>query len=130
MVQIKLIKGLSYSGLVTATAKKPYLVTDEKTAQKAAATGYFEIVAGTAIEEPKEDTGGNDKTPVTKPSEKMTKAELEAYAKSKGIDISDCTNNGQRIALIKEVEAKSANNENPDGEVGSNNSMTPGFTQE
>ncbi len=44
MVRIKLSKGLSYSGIVTATKKSPYVTTDEDTAKEAVASGYFEYV--------------------------------------------------------------------------------------
>jgi len=125
MVRIKLVKGLSYSGIVTATKKNPFVTTDEETAKEAVATGYFTIEE--VIEEYPEKTGEDqeeDQAPPTsddkvqKPIEKMTKPELEAYAKANGIDISSCTNNEQRIALIKEVEEKKEG------------SLTPDFTQE
>ena len=34
--------------------------------------------------------------------DKMTVAELEALAKEKGIDLSDCNNKGEKLAKIKE----------------------------
>ena len=45
MYHLKLIKALSYTGAVTATAKKPNVfVEDEATANAAVASGYFELV--------------------------------------------------------------------------------------
>jgi len=38
-----------------------------------------------------------------KPLSKMTKAELEAVAKEKGVDISNAPNNGERVKLIETV---------------------------
>lgn len=113
MVQIKLIKGLSYDGIVSATQKKPFVTTDEETANKAVETGYFAVVqsiggSGNAkkpiapAEKADDQTGEDDK----KSFEKMTKAELEAYATENGVDISQCTNNKQRIDLIKKAEAE------------------------
>lgn len=118
MVRIKLLKGLSYSGIITATKKSPYVTTDEDTAKEAVATGYFELV----IDEAASDTSAEntaryqkddddnltpaDKEKEQKPISKMTKPELEAYAEKNGIDISSCNNNEERIALIKEVENK------------------------
>lgn len=34
--------------------------------------------------------------------DKMSVAELEAYAKEKGIDLSDCNNKSEKLAKIKE----------------------------
>jgi hypothetical protein len=127
MVRIKLLKGLSYSGVVSATKKSPYVTTDEDTAKEAVATGYFGYVpeavstssTDTTAENTAEDQEENDLPPATedkvqKPIEKMTKPELEAYAEANGIDISSCTNNEQRIALIKEIENKKDDNMVPD----------------
>lgn len=127
MVRIKLSKGLSYSGIVTATKKNPIVITDEDTAKEAVATGYFEYVLGyipdavsnTSTENTAEGQKEDEDTPasedkVQKPIEKMTKPELEAYAEANGIDISSCTNNEQRIALIKEIENKKDDNMVPD----------------
>lgn len=45
MYHLKLIKGLSYCGLVEATQKKPDVIIEDKaTADAAVATGYFELV--------------------------------------------------------------------------------------
>lgn len=47
MYHLKLIKGLSYSGIVKATSKSPdVFVKDKADADKAVATGYFRIVSG------------------------------------------------------------------------------------
>lgn len=45
MYHLKLIKSLSYTGVVTATKKNPdVFVEDKATADKAVATGYFKLV--------------------------------------------------------------------------------------
>ena len=44
---LRLIKALSYSGIITATKKKPDVyVADKKIADAAVATGYFMLVGG------------------------------------------------------------------------------------
>lgn len=44
MYHLKLIKALSYSGIVTATQKRPDVFTEDKAiADKAVATGYFKL---------------------------------------------------------------------------------------
>ena len=46
MYKLKLIKGLSYSGVVKATKKNPIVeVADEATAQAAVASGYFAMIS-------------------------------------------------------------------------------------
>lgn len=40
--------------------------------------------------------------PKEKDLDKMTVAELEAFAKEKGIDLSDCDKKGEKLAKIKE----------------------------
>ena len=43
--RLKLIKSLSYTGVISATKSNPYVeVMDKKTVEKAIATGYFESV--------------------------------------------------------------------------------------
>ncbi len=50
MYKLKLIKGLSYSGVVKATKKAPYVETDdEATAALAVASGYFTLVASAPV---------------------------------------------------------------------------------
>ena len=116
MVQLKLIKGLSYSGIITATAKKPFVTTDDETAKKAVETGYFAVVENIGgelpvgnIQNPNVTTvegSGASKEDGKKSFDKMTKAELEAYAAENGIDISQCTNNKQKIELINKAAAE------------------------
>ncbi len=43
--KLKLKKALSYNGIVSATKLNPYVSAEDKaTAEKAVATGYFEII--------------------------------------------------------------------------------------
>ncbi len=58
MYHLKLIKALSYSGIVTATQKRPDVFTKDKTiADKAVATGYFKLEN---TESPLPDNGENE----------------------------------------------------------------------
>lgn len=55
---LKLIRGLSYSGIVSATRQKPDVyVDDEAIARAAVASGYFRIVS--SVEEALQDLAGN-----------------------------------------------------------------------
>lgn len=83
MYKLKLIKGLSYSGVVLATQKKPYVETeDEAIANAAVASGYFELVD--ALPDPPAPA---DPDPDYAALSKMTKAELQEYATANGIDL-------------------------------------------
>ena len=85
MYKLKLIKGLSYTGRgLSVTEAKPITeVKDEATALKAEASGYFEIT-----ERPVDDgQGGKGDGNEQKPLNKMTTAELTAYAEERGISV-------------------------------------------
>lgn len=83
MYALKLIKGLSYSGVVKASQKHPYVQTeDEATANAAVATGYFELVGGLPEPEPPPDD-----VPDYTALASMTKANLEEYAQANSIDL-------------------------------------------
>lgn len=46
--KLKLIKALSYSGIISATSNNPFVIVDnEDIAKKAVDTGYFELVSKT-----------------------------------------------------------------------------------
>lgn len=46
MYRVKLIKGISYDGIISATIANPVVeVEDKATADAAIATGYFELVS-------------------------------------------------------------------------------------
>lgn len=50
MARLKLIKGRSYTGEVKATRDKPFVETDEATAEQLVASGYFMMVSPEAEE--------------------------------------------------------------------------------
>ena len=48
MYRVKLIKGLSYAGAVSATKEQPFVdIKDKATADAVVASGYFELVSDT-----------------------------------------------------------------------------------
>lgn len=108
MAKLKLIKGLSYSGIISATKKKPYVeVDDEATVQAAVATGYFEVVdaeASQPVEEP-ETAEVLAEEPMQyggKPLNEMNKSELETFAAYRDVDIKGANT---KAAIIKKLRA-------------------------
>lgn len=118
MFKLKLIKGLSYNGIVSATAKNPYItVDDEKIALAAVDTGYFKIVEkpekgndGQNNNGGQADDGANKEEP--KDWKQFNKDDLIAFANEHNIDVSSCKNQSERIAIIEAALAD-------DGEIDS-----------
>lgn len=116
MYHLKLMKALSYCGVVEATKKNPdVFVEDKATADAAVATGYFKIVEeaeeppeGGEDKEPGED--GGDKEPGKK-LEEMTVPELETFAAYKGISLKGISKKADIIAKLK-AELGEAETEN------------------
>ncbi len=98
MFHLKLVKALSYSGVVEATKKKPdVFVEDQAIANKAVATGYFQII---------EDDEGLEVTPEEKPGktlEEMTMAELETYAAYHNVSLKGIRVKAAAVEKIKET---------------------------
>lgn len=111
MYKLLLCKGLSYHGIVTATVNSPFVDVENRTvADYLVGTGYFKLISQPVPQSEIQLDGIRESEPIAKdkPSKKKalesyTKAELEEYATELGADITDCTNNDQRIAVIKEV---------------------------
>ncbi|WP_293969405.1 hypothetical protein [uncultured Ruminococcus sp.] len=98
MYKLKLIKARSYNGKVTATQANPFVEVESKPdAEYLAGLGIFKI-----IESPAEGSGEQ-----TLNIDKMKKDKLVAFASENGIDISDCSDNKQRVAKIKAALAES-----------------------
>lgn len=107
MYHLKLIKGRSYTGAVSATSSHPDAYTeDEAAALAAVASGYFRLV-----EEPVSDgaetngqddgqneTGGN--APDFEALAAMSKAELAAYAEEHEIDLKGCHTKDDMLEAI------------------------------
>jgi hypothetical protein len=112
MYHLRLIKGLSYSGAVSATKEHPdVFVEDEKRYQRAMASGYFE-----EVEIVQEETSGDLKTDFEGTSsgetvdtfENMNLNELKAYASLGGIDISGLNKKEEIIEAIKTAESNAS----------------------
>lgn len=107
MYHLKLIKSLSYTGIVTATKKAPdVFVEDKATAASALATGYFKPV------EDEEETPDDGEEKPGKTLEEMTVSELETYAAYKGVSLKGISKKADIIAKLKaELGAEETENE-------------------
>lgn len=116
MHHLRLIKGLSYSGAVSATKGHPdVFVEDEKKYQRAMKSGYFEeiIDADATRKNPDAEarlgaeTDREDRTDENSDVlEDMSSAELKAYASLNGIDIAGLKKKEEVLAAIKSAERK------------------------
>lgn len=101
MYHLKLVKALSYTGVVEATKQHPdVFVEDKATADAAVASGYFVIV-----KDGEEETDGAQDGKVVvygKALEKMTVSELETFAAYKGVSLKGLTKKADMIAKLKE----------------------------
>lgn len=106
--RLKLIKALSYTGVVSATKSNPYVdVTDKKTVEKAIATGYFESVAEDIPAYKTDDEIRGKKL------REMSVSELETLASYKGVNIKGINKKADIIKKITEELPK----DETDGEV-------------
>lgn len=107
MYHLKLIKALSYTGVVKATAKNPDVyVDDEATANAAVASGYFTLIqSGTGQDpEPEPAEEAEETEPLGyggKPLSEMNKSELETFATYKDVDIKGAKTRAQIIAKLE-----------------------------
>lgn len=99
MYHLKLVKALSFTGIVTATKKNPDIsVEDKAIADAAVATGYFKLVEDDGEE--KEGDDGKEKEP-RKTLEEMTVPELETFATYHDISLKGITKKADIIAKLK-----------------------------
>ncbi len=116
MYHLKLIKALSYYGVVKATKQNPDVYTEDKaTADAAVASGYFKLVdeaqeppEGGEEKEPGE--GGGNKEPGKK-LEEMTVPELETFAAYKNISLKGISKKADIIAKLKDELGEETENE-------------------
>lgn len=116
MYHLKLIKALSYYGVVKATKKNSDVYTEDKaTADAAVASGYFKLVdeaqeppEGGEEKEPGE--GGGNKEPGKK-LEEMTVPELETFAAYKNISLKGISKKADIIAKLKDELGEETENE-------------------
>lgn len=100
MYHLRLCKALSYTGIVSATKKEPDVYTEDKAvAEKAVASGYFELVGDSG--EPEAAGGQEEENEVDYEGlSGMTKAELTAYAAERGISLEGCTTKADMLEAI------------------------------
>lgn len=97
MYHLRLLKALSYTGVVSATKNKPDVFVENKaTADAAVATGYFKLVDSEESPAPPEDS-----TP-GKTLEEMTVPELESYAAYHNVSLKGISKKADIIAKLKE----------------------------
>lgn len=109
---LKLIKALSYCGVVTATRQHPDVIVEDKaTADAAVATGYFKLLS--AEESPEENPPEKDKeNEPGKKLEEMTVPELETYAAYKDVSLKGISKKADIIEKLKEeLGAEETSNE-------------------
>lgn len=98
MYHLRLIKALSYTGVVEATRQHPdVLVEDNATAEAALATGYFKLVG---VEQNPDD--GEDGQPIGKKLREMTVPELETCAAYHTISLNGLAKKADILAKISE----------------------------
>ena len=102
-MRLKLIKGLSYSGIIRATAKKPIVeVEDEAIATLAVASGYFVNLDADEVqaEEVEEETETNLQYG-GKLLDDMNKSELETFAAYRNVPIKGKKTKASLIEAIR-----------------------------
>lgn len=93
-IVLKLVKGMSYNGIISASVDKPFVtVNDEAIAKEAIASGYFK-----EISPPVKD---NNESKASEDLSKLKVAELKKIAEKEGVDISKCVKKDEIIAAIK-----------------------------
>ena len=111
MYHLRLIKALSYNGIIKASKKHPDVYTEDKAiADAAVATGYFAIVAELEVPhaeaekppmgEPPADSGAELETPDYEALSRQTKNELTEYARAHGISTDGCRTKADILEAI------------------------------
>lgn len=102
MYHLKLSKGLSYRGIVSATKKKPDVYIEDKDIyKKALSTGYFEDVSGGSAL----NTGEYKKTSPAyggKTLDEMNTSELETFAAYKNVSLKGIRKRDAMIDKLRE----------------------------
>ena len=120
MYHLRLIKSLSYSGIVYATKEKPDVyVREEGQVDRLVASGYFVLVSDgkngdDEIKQPVDKNPGEDseepgnESPGEDAFSDMTVDELKAYAEANGISLDGAKKKADILSAIREAEAKAA----------------------
>lgn len=106
MYHLRLIKALSYIGVIKAEKNNPDVYTEDKDiAEKAIATGYFKMIDDEASDDIKEVSENPEKT-----LEKMNISELETFAAYNNISLKGITKKADIINKLKaELDIKETN---------------------
>jgi hypothetical protein len=111
MFHLKLIKALSYTGVITATSRNPDVFTEDKaTADAAVATGYFKLIE--EQEEQQAKTAHLDKEQL----ESMKLDDLKKLAADMGIETKGLKSKAEFAEAIAAVEVIPGPETDEDGE--------------
>lgn len=103
MYHLRLIKALSYTGLVSATQKNPDTFTEDKAiADGAVASGYFTLIKDKAEEEQQEAKYHLNKAQL----DEMKFDDLKKLAADMGIDITGIKKKADLVDAIAAVEVE------------------------
>ena len=103
MYHLRLIKALSYTGLVSATQKNPDTFTEDKAiADGAVASGYFTLIEDEAEEEQQEAKYHLNKAQL----DEMKFDDLKKLAAGMGIDITGIKKKADLVDAIAAVEVE------------------------
>ena len=103
MYHLRLIKALSYTGLVSATQKNPDTFTEDKAiADGAVASGYFTLIEDEAEEEQQEAKYHLNKAQL----DEMKFNDLKKLAAGMGIDITGIKKKADLVDAIAAVEVE------------------------
>lgn len=103
MYHLRLIKALSYTGLVSATQKNPDTFTEDKAiADDAVSSGYFTLIEDEAEEEQQEAKYHLDKAQL----DEMKFDDLKKLAVDMGIDITGIKKKADLVDAIAAVEVE------------------------
>lgn len=99
--RLKLVKALSYSGIISATRENPVvIVEDETVANEAVATGYFELIKDKEDDVPPilpdDETSDFDFDEISS----MSISKLKNFAEEHDIDISGKTKKADILEVI------------------------------
>lgn len=101
MYHLRLIKGLSYTGVVEATKNEPDVFTEDRaTADIAVASGYFKLVSEESPEQPTQQTAHLDRGQL----EEMKFDDLKKLAADMGIDTAGLKKKADLVEAIAAEE--------------------------
>ena len=108
---LRLCKAFSYTGIVSATEKKPDVYVDDKSvAEAAVATGYFELIADKGLSAPEK------KHLDRRQLEEMTVDNLKGLAADMGIDTTRLKKKSEYVEAISAVEVEPGEEISAEGE--------------